>query len=98
MRCRCGGLLVPAFAEDGGVCGDGDAHEVPGPDGLLAHPNVVPLLVTRPLSGPLAQRPVGTQRPLEELLEVFITAGFDPHGALHAPVDAIVAGTTARSA
>ena len=50
----------------------------------LAHPNVVPLLVTRPLSGPLAQRPLGTLRPLEELLEVFITAGFDPHGALHA--------------
>jgi AcrR family transcriptional regulator len=50
----------------------------------LAHPNVVPLLVTRPLSGPLAQRPLGTLRPLEALLEVFITAGFDPHGALHA--------------
>lgn len=50
----------------------------------LAHPHVVPLLVTRPLSGPLAQRPLGTLRPLEELLEVFITAGFDPHGALHA--------------
>ncbi|MHA6795454.1 TetR/AcrR family transcriptional regulator [Pseudonocardia bannensis] len=50
----------------------------------LAHPNVVPLLVTRPLSGPLAQRPLGTLRPLEELLELFITAGFDQHGALHA--------------
>jgi hypothetical protein len=50
----------------------------------LAHPNVVPLLVTRPLAGPLALRPLGTLRPLEELLELFITAGFDHHGALHA--------------
>jgi AcrR family transcriptional regulator len=50
----------------------------------LAHPNVVPLLVTRPLSHPLARRPLGTLRPLEELLELFITAGFDHHGALHA--------------
>jgi AcrR family transcriptional regulator len=50
----------------------------------LAHPNVVPLLVTSPLSGPLALRPLGTLKPLEELLEVFITAGFDHHGALHA--------------
>lgn len=50
----------------------------------LAHPHVVPLLVTRPLSGPLALRPLGTLRPLEELLELFITAGFDHHGALHA--------------
>jgi len=53
-----------------------------GPNSPL--PWQVPLLVTRPLSGPLAQRPLGTLRPLEELLEVFITAGFDPHGALHA--------------
>jgi AcrR family transcriptional regulator len=50
----------------------------------LAHPHVVPLLLTRPLSGPLALRPLGTLRPLEELLELFITAGFDHHGALHA--------------
>jgi AcrR family transcriptional regulator len=50
----------------------------------LAHPNVVPLLLTRPLSGPLALRPLGTLRPLEELLELFSTAGFDQHGALHA--------------
>ena len=50
----------------------------------LAHPHVVPLLVTRSMSGPLAQRPLGTLRPFEELLEVFIAAGFDPHGALHA--------------
>jgi AcrR family transcriptional regulator len=50
----------------------------------LAHPHVVPLLVLRSASGPLALRPVGTLRPLEELLELFISAGFDPHGALHA--------------
>ncbi len=50
----------------------------------LAHPNVVPLLVTRSLSGPLARRPPGTLRPLEQLLELFISAGFDQHGALHA--------------
>ena len=45
---------------------------------------MVPLLVTRPLSNPLARRPLGTLRPLEDLLELFITAGFDHHGALHA--------------
>jgi AcrR family transcriptional regulator len=50
----------------------------------LTHPHVVPLLVTRPLSNPLARRPLGTLRPLEDLLELFITAGFDHHGALHA--------------
>jgi AcrR family transcriptional regulator len=50
----------------------------------LAHPHVVPLLLTRPLSGPLALRPLGTLRPLEELLELFSTAGFDQSGALHA--------------
>ncbi len=50
----------------------------------LAHPNAVPLLVTRSVTGPLARRPLGTLRPLEELLEVFIGAGFDPRGALHA--------------
>jgi AcrR family transcriptional regulator len=50
----------------------------------LAHPNVVPLLVNRSITGPLALRPLGTLRPLEELLEVFISAGFDQHGALHA--------------
>lgn len=50
----------------------------------LAHPNVVSLLVTRSVAGPLALRPLGVLRPLEELLEVFIGAGFDRHGALHA--------------
>lgn len=50
----------------------------------LTHPHVVPLLVTRPLATPLARRPLGILRPLEELLELFVSAGFDPRGALHA--------------
>jgi AcrR family transcriptional regulator len=50
----------------------------------LAHPRVVPLLLTRPLSGPLALRPLGTLQLLEELIELFIAAGFDQAGALHA--------------
>jgi AcrR family transcriptional regulator len=49
-----------------------------------AHPHIVPLLVTRPLATPLALRPLGTLRPLEQLLELLIGAGFDPRGALHA--------------
>lgn len=50
----------------------------------VAHPHVVPLLVTRPLDTPLAMRPLGTLRPLEDLLELFVDAGFDARGALHA--------------
>ena len=50
----------------------------------LAHPHVVPLLVTRPLATPLAMRPLGTLRPLEGLLELLVGAGFDERGALHA--------------
>jgi AcrR family transcriptional regulator len=50
----------------------------------LAHPRIVPAVVTRSLSGPLALRPPGMLRPLEELLELFSNAGFDEHGALHA--------------
>lgn len=50
----------------------------------IAHPHVVPLLVTRPLATPLAMRPLGTLRPLEDLLELLITAGFDGRAALHA--------------
>jgi AcrR family transcriptional regulator len=49
----------------------------------LAHPQVVPLLVTRPLSTPLGLRPLGTLRPLESILAVLITAGFAPADALH---------------
>ena len=50
----------------------------------LAHPHVVPLLVTRPLATPLALRPLGTLRPLERLLDLFVTAGFGEREALHA--------------
>lgn len=53
-------------------------------DIALAHPHVVPLLVTRPLATPLALRPLGTLRPLEALLELLVHAGFDERGALHA--------------
>lgn len=49
----------------------------------LAHPNVIPLLVTRPLSTPLAMRPLGTLRPLEAILEMLIRAGFSEVDALH---------------
>lgn len=49
----------------------------------LQHPNVVPLLVTRPLSTPLGLRPLGTLRPLEQILSLLGAAGFDPADALH---------------
>ncbi|MFZ0157824.1 MAG: TetR/AcrR family transcriptional regulator C-terminal domain-containing protein [Kineosporiaceae bacterium] len=49
----------------------------------LAHPKVVPLLVTRPLSTPLALRPPGTLRPLEATLALLTRAGFTTVDALH---------------
>jgi AcrR family transcriptional regulator len=49
----------------------------------LAHPHVVPLLVTRPLASPLALRPLGTLRPLEDVLALLTRAGFDGSDALH---------------
>ncbi|VXC29092.1 TetR family transcriptional regulator [Arthrobacter sp. 9AX] len=49
----------------------------------LRHPNVVPLLVTRPLSTPLGLRPLGTLRPLEQILSLLIRAGFVAADALH---------------
>ncbi|WP_078660984.1 TetR/AcrR family transcriptional regulator [Streptomyces sp. NRRL B-24484] len=49
----------------------------------LEHPNVVPLLVTRPLATPLALRPRGTLRPLEAVLALLTRAGFDGPDALH---------------
>jgi AcrR family transcriptional regulator len=48
----------------------------------LAHPHVVSLIVTRPLSTPLGLRPLGTLRPLERLLKVLTDAGFPPPLAL----------------
>src|SRR3984885_5197809 len=49
----------------------------------LAHPRVVPLLVTRPLATPLALRPLGTLRPLEDILALLTRAGFTGPDALH---------------
>ena len=49
----------------------------------LAHPNVVPLLVTRPLATPLGQRPPGMLRPLEDVLTLLTSAGFVGEEALH---------------
>jgi AcrR family transcriptional regulator len=53
-------------------------------DLALAHPNAVPLLVTRPLTSPLGRRPPATLRPLEDFLDLLIRAGFSPADALHA--------------
>jgi AcrR family transcriptional regulator len=49
----------------------------------LEHPNVVPLLVTRPLATPLGQRPPGMLRPLEDVLALLTSAGFSGVDALH---------------
>jgi AcrR family transcriptional regulator len=49
----------------------------------LAHPNAVPLLVTRPLATPLGLRPLGTLRPLENILALLTHAGFSRPDALH---------------
>ena len=51
----------------------------------LAHPHVVPLLVTRPLATPLALRPLGTLRPLEDVPTLLTRAGFSGPDALHSP-------------
>lgn len=49
----------------------------------LAHPHAVPLIVTRPLATPLGLRPLGTLRPLEDLLILLTRAGFSGSEALH---------------
>lgn len=49
----------------------------------LAHPNAVPLLVTRPLSTPLGRRPPGMLRPLEDTIALLVNAGFAAVEALH---------------
>jgi AcrR family transcriptional regulator len=49
----------------------------------LAHPHVVPLIVTRPLATPLGLRPRGTLRPLEDILALLTGAGFSGPDALH---------------
>src|ERR1700683_4948386 len=48
----------------------------------LAHPHVVPLIVTRPLATPLGLRPAGTLRPLEDILALLTRAGFSRPDAL----------------
>ena len=49
----------------------------------LAHPHVVPLIVTRPLATPAGLRPAGTLRPLENILALLTRAGFSGPDALH---------------
>jgi AcrR family transcriptional regulator len=49
----------------------------------LAHPHAVPLIVTRPLATPLGLRPLGTLRPLEDVLSLLTRAGFSGPEALH---------------
>ena len=48
-----------------------------------AHPNVVPLLVTRPLATPLGMRPPGILRHLEDVLALLTGAGFTGADAVH---------------
>ncbi|MGI8721168.1 MAG: TetR/AcrR family transcriptional regulator C-terminal domain-containing protein [Geodermatophilaceae bacterium] len=50
----------------------------------LAHPNVVPLLVTLPRATPLGLRPAGTLVLLEDFLELLTRAGYTSNDALHA--------------
>jgi AcrR family transcriptional regulator len=49
----------------------------------LAHPHVVPLIVTRPLATPLGLRPPGTLRSIEDILALLTRAGFSGPDALH---------------
>src|SRR6478735_1325908 len=49
----------------------------------VTHPNVVPLLVTRPLATPLGQRPPGMLRPLEDVVALLTSSGFSGADALH---------------
>ncbi|MFJ1460439.1 TetR/AcrR family transcriptional regulator C-terminal domain-containing protein [Nocardia sp. N2S4-5] len=49
----------------------------------LAHPRVVPLLVTRPLATPLGQRPPAVVRLLEDMLALLMQAGYTEVDALH---------------
>ena len=74
-------LVIPADAPDWQAQLRRTAHEFR--QLALAHPNVVPLIVTRPLATPLALRPVGTLRPLEQMLQLLIGAGYTPVRALH---------------
>ena len=75
------GLDIPIDAPDWRAQLRRTAHQFR--DLALAHPNVVPLIVTRPLATPLALRPIGTLRPLEQMLELLVRAGYRPVRALH---------------
>jgi Tetracyclin repressor-like, C-terminal domain len=44
---------------------------------------VVPLIVTRPRATPLGMRPLGTLRPLEDILALLTRAGYSGPDALH---------------
>jgi AcrR family transcriptional regulator len=50
----------------------------------LAHPHVVPLLATRGLGLAFTHRPLDSLQPVEDLLELFATAGFDDLAAVDA--------------
>ncbi|MUN63784.1 TetR/AcrR family transcriptional regulator [Kocuria sediminis] len=76
-----GQLVIPAEGVDWQEQLRATAHDFRAL--ALAHPHVVPLLVTRPLSTPLGLRPLGTLRPLEQILALLIDAGFAPADALH---------------
>ncbi|GAB2598991.1 TetR/AcrR family transcriptional regulator C-terminal domain-containing protein [Kocuria himachalensis] len=76
-----GQLVIPTDGGDWQAQLRRTAHDFR--DLALAHPHVVPLLVTRPLSTPLGLRPLGTLRPLENILALLIDAGFAPGDALH---------------
>lgn len=52
-------------------------------DAACAHPNVVPLLVTRPLATPLGMRPLGILKQLEDVVALLTAAGFAGADALH---------------
>ena len=48
----------------------------------LDHPHVAPLLTTRPLATPLGLRPLGTLRPVEQILTLLAGAGLSSADAL----------------
>jgi AcrR family transcriptional regulator len=76
-----GQLAVATDGQDWRGCLRATAHDYRRL--ALAHPHAVPLIVTRPLTTPLGLRPLGTLRPLEQLLDMLIRAGFEPVDALH---------------
>lgn len=51
---------------------------------ILRHPNILPLLASRPLATPLGDRPPGLLHPVEGLLTLFRGIGFGPSAAVQA--------------